>query len=41
MFGQIPDTLEDVWVAAALQDEEEAKRVIDVVPRRYPLRFKN
>ena len=21
MFGQIPDTLEDVWVAAALRDE--------------------
>jgi len=36
MFGQIPDTLEDVWVAAALRDEEEARRVIDAVPKRHP-----
>jgi hypothetical protein len=36
MFGQIPDTLEDVWVAAALRDEQEAQRVIDAVPKRHP-----
>ena len=40
MFGQIPDTLEDVWVAAALQDEEEAKRVIDAVPKRHPFEMR-
>jgi len=40
MFGQIPDTLEDVWVAAALRDEEEAKRVIDAVPKRHPFEMK-
>jgi len=36
MFGQIPDTLEDVWVAAALRDEQETQRVIDAVPKRHP-----
>ena len=29
LFGQIPDTLEDVWVRIALQDEQEARRLID------------
>lgn len=29
LFGQIPDTLEDVWVKVALADEEEAQRLID------------
>jgi len=40
MFGQIPDTLEDVWVAAALKDEDEAKRVIDAVPKRHPFEMR-
>jgi hypothetical protein len=40
MFGQLPDTLEDVWVAAALKDEEEAKRVIDAVPKRHPFEMR-
>jgi len=40
MFGQIPDTLEDVWVAAALRDEEEAKRVIEAVPKRHPFEMR-
>ena len=40
MFGQIPDTLEDVWVAAALKDDEEAKRVIDAVPKRHPFEMR-
>jgi hypothetical protein len=40
MFGQIPDTLEDFWVAAALRDEEEAKRVIDAVPKRHPFEMR-
>ena len=29
LFGQIPDTLEDVWVKIALADEQEAMRLID------------
>jgi len=29
LFGQIPDTLEDVWVHMALQDEEKARQRIE------------
>lgn len=29
LFGQIPDTLEDVWVRMALQDEQAANQLID------------
>lgn len=29
LFGQIPDTLEDVWVQLALDNEREAQRLID------------
>lgn len=29
LFGQIPDTLEDVWVQVALNDEQAAKQLID------------
>ena len=29
LFGQIPDTLEDVWVQIALNDEEAANQLID------------
>jgi hypothetical protein len=29
LFGQIPDTLEDVWVKIALDSEQEARQLID------------
>ena len=29
LFGQIPDTLEDVWVKVALDDEQAANQLID------------
>ncbi len=29
LFGQIPDTLEDVWVKVALKDEQAAQQLID------------
>jgi hypothetical protein len=29
LFGQIPDTLEDVWVKVALNDEKAASQLID------------
>ena len=29
LFGQIPDTLEDVWVKVALNDEQAARQLID------------
>jgi superfamily II DNA or RNA helicase len=36
MFGQIPDTLEDVWIDVALGEVERAKKVIAAVPRQHP-----
>ena len=36
LFGQLPDTLEDVWVRVALGEIEEAKRTIDAVPDEHP-----
>ena len=36
LFGQLPDTLEDVWVQVALGRIAEAKRTIDAVPDRHP-----
>ena len=29
LFGQVPDTLEDVWVKIALEGEQEARQLID------------
>ena len=36
LFGQLPDTLEDVWVRVALGEIEQAKRTIDAVPDEHP-----
>ena len=36
IFGTIPDTLEDVWVAMALGEVEQARRRISEVPSRHP-----
>lgn len=41
LFSQFPDTLEDVWVAAALHDEEQARQIIDAVPEVHPFRVRN
>lgn len=40
MFGQIPDTLEDVWIDVALNNIEEAKERIDRVPDQNPFTIK-
>jgi len=40
MFGQIPDTLEDVWIYVALNNIEEAKERIDKVPVQNPFTIK-
>jgi hypothetical protein len=40
MFGQLPDTLEDVWVALALKDEQKAREVIDRVPPSHPFELR-
>jgi superfamily II DNA/RNA helicase len=36
LFGQLPDTLEDVWVNVALRDVERAREIIDAVPTTHP-----
>ena len=36
LFGQLPDTLEDVRVRVALGEIEQAKRTIDAVPDEHP-----
>lgn len=40
LFGQIPDVLEDVWVALALGEKEEAKRIIDALPKEHPFEIR-
>jgi len=40
LFGQLPDTLEDVWVPVALRDEERAQTVIDDVPKQHPFEMR-
>jgi hypothetical protein len=41
LFGQIPDTLEDVWVQVALNDEQAANLLIDrTVATRNPFDVK-
>lgn len=35
LFGQIPDVLEDAWVAMALGEKEEAERIIDALPKEH------
>lgn len=36
LFGQIPDVLEDVWVALALGEKEKAKQIIEALPKEHP-----
>ena len=40
LFGQLPDTLEDVWVQVALGQAAEAKRTIDAVPQQHPFELR-
>lgn len=40
LFGQIPDVLEDAWVAIALGEKEEAKRIIDALPKQHPFEIR-
>lgn len=40
MFGQIPDTLEDVWIDIALDDEMQAKEKINSIPPSNPFTLK-
>jgi superfamily II DNA or RNA helicase len=36
LFGQIPDVLEDAWIMMALGEKEEAKKIIDALPKEHP-----
>ncbi len=36
MFGQVPDTLEDVWISLAIGEEEQAKRRLGETPKKHP-----
>lgn len=40
MFGQIPDTLEDVWIDIALNNEAQAKERINAIPATNPFTLK-
>ncbi len=40
MFGQIPDTLQTIWVDEALGDRAEAKQTIDKLPDQHPFEMK-
>jgi superfamily II DNA or RNA helicase len=40
LFGQIPDVLEDVWVAIAQKDEQRAELAINNLPKTNPFVWK-
>lgn len=40
LFGQIPDVLEDVWVAMALGEKERVKKIIDELPKSHPFELR-
>jgi len=40
MFGQLPDTLEDVWVTMAQKGKNEALQKIDEVPTVHPFQLR-
>ncbi|MCY4488573.1 MAG: phospholipase D-like domain-containing protein [Deltaproteobacteria bacterium] len=40
LFGQLPDTLEDVWIQVALGQLEEARKTIDMVPEKHPFEIR-
>jgi superfamily II DNA or RNA helicase len=40
IFGQIPEVLEDVWIAIAQNDEKRAEEAIHKVPKKHPFELK-
>lgn len=40
LFGQLPDTLEDVWVNVALGEIKKAQDTIDEVPHKHPFQIR-
>lgn len=40
LFGQIPDTLEDVWIQIAMDNENRAKEIINDISKKNPFTLK-
>lgn len=40
LFGQIPDVLEDAWIAVALGEKEQARKIIAALPRQHPFEIR-
>ncbi len=40
LFGQLPDVLEDAWVAVALGEREQAAKIIEAVPQQHPFELR-
>lgn len=40
MFGQLPDVLEDVWIQVALDNSEQANKIIDEIPKYHPFELR-
>ena len=40
LFGQIPDTLEDIWIQVATNNEQKAQEIIDAIPNKNPFALK-
>jgi hypothetical protein len=40
IFGQIPDTLEDIWIMIAKNNNAAAYQKIDTLPTVHPFEFK-
>lgn len=40
IFGQIPEVLEDVWIAMAQNDEQKALEAINRIPEKNPFKLK-
>lgn len=40
VFGQLPDVLEDAWIALAKGERECARQIIDKVPKQHPFELR-
>jgi len=40
VFGQLPDVLEDAWIAVAKGERERARQIIDEVPQQHPFELR-
>ncbi len=40
LFGQVPDVLEDAWIAVALGEKEQAQKIIASIPDSHPFEIR-